>query len=181
MPGFKFSVDASKFVTSMQSLQSQMVEAVEAKMIYLMTRLQEKAQAGTSGRVAASIRDPRAEVSGAVVTGKVTWGGAPTTVSWLGGKEYDIARILEEGSAKDQWAINPLAAGTPSHAKGGRGRAKLGARALASDEFGPVAYAFHPKLIPQRFMRNAIESMKDEISQELRKTVYGVFQGQGNQ
>lgn len=178
MPELKFSIDASKFIGRMQSKQSQLVDALTVKMTYLMTRLQQKARAGTVGRIAESIRNPRVEVSGTVLTGKLDWGGAPTTVSYEGGKPFDIARIYAEGTTKDSWPINPLTTeGTREHVKGAKRR--FGANVLGNkeDEFGPVAYVFHPKIIGRNFIKDALDEMKSEIPNEIRKTVQGVLQG----
>lgn len=173
---FTFSGSDIKVVADLNTKLDRLAPALVEKMTLLMTRLQQKARANTPiAMVKESIRDPRAEIQGSAVIGFLTWGGTPTTVSYKGGKEFDIAQIFERGSRTH--AINPLTtAGTRSHIKGEKRR--FGANILHFYSGGKEVFARYafPKGIPaQHFMENAVNSMKTEFAEGLLQTIRGVM------
>ncbi len=114
---FSFNGTDVQVVQNLQNKIDVIGPALAEKMTYLMTKLQAKARANTAIlRVRESIRNPRAELEGTSVIGHLTWGGEPTTVSYKGGKPYDLALIFEKGTHPH--AINPL--GVPLTATGKR-------------------------------------------------------------
>src|SRR5919109_1549875 len=139
----KLELVTSRVVNELKIKASRLAPALIAKMTQLMIELQARAQAKTSGRVAASIRNPQAEVSGSIIMGRLTWGGV---ASEGGGKSYDIAQILEEGAK--QHVIYPLTQkGTRAHEKGAKRRFGANVLHFESARLGKdvfADYAFHP-------------------------------------
>jgi hypothetical protein len=159
-------------------------KALVEKMTFMMTQLQQKAKTkapSVNGTLADSIRDPRAEIDGDEVIGYLTWGGAPTTVSYKGGKAYDYARILNEGS-KAIIAVNPLEeTGSRTDASktlSGKSERRFGKGVLAFMMGGKqvfAEYAFPKGTRPNRFVEDALMEMKGELIQGIQETISSVM------
>ena len=148
--------------------------ALVQKMTYLMAKLQQKARANASvSRVKESIRNPRAEVEGSKIIGRLTWGGEPTTVSYKGGKPYDLAQIFEYGTRVH--AVNPLTtSGTRVHEFGARRRVgKNVLKMMIGGKETFARFAFPRGVKAEQYMERAIESMRMEFAQGLLDTIRG--------
>lgn len=188
---FTFSGTDVEVVAGLNSIVDKIGPALVEKMTLLMTKLQQKARARTRvARVKASIRDPRAELQGTNVVGHLNWGGESTTVSYKGGKAFDLALIFEEGTK--QHAINPLGlkgelGGKRQHIAGGAKR--IGAPILVwpvpytkGDKAVIFAkYAFPKGIIAEHYMSKAVAEMKDEfvrgIEDTIRTSIQNRFRG----
>lgn len=163
---------------------TRLTAVLSEKMTVLMTALQEKAQARvTSTRVRESIKDPRAEVVGSVVTGKLNWGGVP--VQYMEGREYDLAKILEYGAKAHP--VNPLTnpvtgKPTPREHKAGGLKARAGTKAKVLHFFGGTGsgekgegpagtfrpYTFRQAMLGQFFMAKSIAEMEESFLTGMR-------------
>lgn len=165
-----------------------LVPALVEKMTFLMTKLQAKAQANApklTGKLAESIKNPRAEAEGNRVVGKLDWGGGDVSKyaipQEIGGKGY--YQEDEQGDTV-KYAINPkkgvgaYRGGKPfgkevaAHGAipGKKVLAFIGTKAYAGKQiFAP--YVFHPPQTPKWFMRDSLAEMKLEIIQELSATL----------
>lgn len=148
-----------------------------------MQKLRLKAQSKTKGRIAESIRNPRAEVEDGKVVGKLDWGGVelpPTGKS----KIYDLAQIYEYGTNIDLYPINPI--GKPIYYPGGKVGGGTRARTKgAKRQFGQnvlhwvaggkqvfVAYVLkHPGTPAEHFMQYALDEMEREIVEGMADTI----------
>lgn len=179
-----FSTDNSAVEVALgfQSRTTILTKALSAKMLVLMTELQKKAQSKvTSSRVRASIKDPRVEINSGVITGKLDWAEVP--VQYLGGREYDLALILERGAKAHP--VNPLTdkftgKGTRLHEKGAKTR--FGTKAKVLQFFGGTGrdgkgegtqgtfrpYTFRKAMLGQYFMATSIEDMRGEFALGMR-------------
>lgn len=178
---FTFSGTDLKVVADLNTKLDRLAPALVEKMTLLMTKLQQKARDNTRiGSVKESIRDPRAEIDGTKVIGYLTWGGEPTTVSYKGGKSFDIALIFEQGTK--QHAINPLGAkgqlgGRRLHHVAGS-KKRIGADVLhfyvgGKDVF--ARYAFPKGIVAEHYMEKAVSSMKVQFAEGLLQTIKGVI------
>ena len=175
-----------------------LLEALEVKMTSLMTKLQEKARSNleakksskggeASGQLSDSISNPRADIEGSSVVGRLDWGeGAVDPITG-----YAYAKIQEYGGIKGQYPINPL------------GKAKVGGRALGGTRphgtGTPRRYgadllyfiatggefegslispkqAFRQAIEGKHFMRDSLDEMRESIITELRATILGTFE-----
>lgn len=176
-----------KLAYKLRTRSSTLIPKLADKMFYLMTKLQEKAQANsglTSNRVRESIRDPRAEVQGGRIIGTLDWGGVDVSYkATTGGKGiiYDLAQIFEKG--QKEHAINALTergSRTPQGRFGGKLKSvrRYGANVL--QWFNPpgsnnAVYAqsvFHPGREGIHFMENAVQEMKEDFADGLQGVVY---------
>lgn len=164
---------------SLKAKNNTLMDRLVPKMTYLMSRLQQKAQANInskSGDLAAGIQNPRAKEEGNKVIGELDWG--------LGASE-PYARVQEYGGIKEMYAINPKA-GVGAYRGGfafGKYREAHPARAAKQNLawVGPDGkwvyrkFVFHPKVQGQHFMANAVEQMRQEFITELKATVNEVI------
>ncbi len=164
-----------KVIESIQFKQNRVIEALVDKMELLMVRLQEKIRSKTSGRVAEAVRDPEAHEEGGRIVGTLKAGGDPTTVSYKGGKPFDITQILESGAKLH--AINPLGVGgqlggVRQHVTGGKKR--LGANVLMWEGAKGkmfAAYVFHPGIPGSHFIAESVNEMRKEIREGLQSAL----------
>lgn len=185
--GIKFSFNGTdvKAKAELNDIVNRIGPALVQKMTLLMTRLQQKARAGTEIHVVKeSIRNPRAEIQGTTIIGHLDWGGELTTVQYKGGRKYDLALIFEYGSK--QHPINPLGqagqlGGRRQRQKGGLPK-RLGANVLVwpvpytkGDYSGHVftRYAFPKGIVAEQYMRLAVDSMRQEFVEGLMDTIRG--------
>lgn len=166
-----------------------LVAKLADKMLEMMTRLQEKARAGVpSSRVKESIENPSVEIQGKKIIGSLQWGNVPVSYEGTGGGSgitYDLAQIFEHGAKPH--TVYPLT-GRGTRTQTGKFGTKLktarrfGQNVLhwgdpyvpGSDNAGAhfAPYAFHPAITGLHFMENAVESMRSEIHDGLRATIY---------
>lgn len=188
---FTFNGTDIQVVESFQFKSSRVVNALVEKMEAMMVKLQEKMQSKTKGRVADSVRDPEAFVEGGKIVGTLKVGGEPTTVSYKGGRSFDIAQILDKGAVPHR--IDPLLratgltgpgqprGGTRLHEKGAVRRfganvlqfysIKLGREVYASALYGTSE---HPGITGSHFIEDSIDEMRGQIRDGLMSTLQQV-------
>lgn len=175
----KFSLEGTeaRLIASFESLSSRFLEALAKKMTIVMEKLQEKAQARApriSGKLQASIRNPRSEIAGTTILGTLEWGGSETTTA--DGSDY--SQIVERGAKPH--VINPLTTkGTRSHEKGAKRRFGKDHLAFYSERLGKAVFAdyvFHPGVTGSHFMADSIQEMKEVMIQEFTETFQEVKQ-----
>jgi len=181
-----FEFDEHRGIESLGVETERLLEKLAARMTISMQRLQEKAREKASvksskypenpkhpntGALADSIENPRAEIDGGVILGKLDWG-----------RDLPYAEIQEHGGALP--VINPLGARKAiGRALGGTRRKVKGAKRVfgsdvlqfmgAEGEFAYSKFAF-PGLIPgKHFMEYAFQESIDEIREGLRETLVG--------
>ena len=188
---FSFSLNNTDVVIAQKfrSRSTALINALADKMLFLMTKLQDKArryQTMTakdvpSERVQESIQNPSAEIQGGKIVGHLDWGNVP--VQYMGGEVFDLAQIFEKGAKPH--AINPLTdpitgKGTRRHDKpGAKTRFGTGAKVLRWEEGGKAVfrhYTFHPGLPATHFMSNAVADMREEFREQLMSVVYDALE-----
>lgn len=183
-----------KVIESIQFKHDRVIGALVDKMEFMMVKLQNKMREKTKGRVAEAIRNPRAYVEGGRITGAIDAGGDPTTVSYKGGKSFDITRILNEGAIPHR--IDPLLqatgltgpgqprGGTRKHGKGevrrfGSNVLSFFSRNVGKQVFASALYgkSQHPGITGAHFIENSVNEMRKEISEGLRQTLNDIMTG----
>lgn len=187
----KFNSNDARVRQALEEKNAVLLNAVTQKMTFLMTKLQQKVVGETlprvaarrSGNLAASIQNPRAELSGTTIVGMLDYAGG---TAWYG-------LVFEKG--RRGYAVNPLKQATgntgPGQKRGGtykKGRGRVyGANVLSwkadgSSSYPPSTggyyyypYAFIPPRAATPFMAPALQEMKDEIVNGLRETITGVL------
>jgi hypothetical protein len=166
------------------------INALADKMFYELNLLKEKAQARApvgpdtedhaGGTLRESFQEPTVEIRGNRVVGQLLWGGEPTTVTYKGGKAYDYARIIQEGSKAH--AVNPLeeegtrfkgAKTLTGHSYKRYGKGVLFFMVGGKEVF--AEYAFPAGVTPNPFVEDTLLEMKDQMVADLDATVSGVM------
>lgn len=173
---FTLSGTDVRVVSDLQTKLETLGPALAEKMTFMMRRLQVKAQANAPNlAVRESIRNPRAEIVGSKVIGHLDVGGQPSTISYRGGKPYDLFQVFEKGAKPH--AINPLTEkGTRLHEKGAKRRTgKDVLRFMMGGKEVFARYAFHPGIQGSHFMEHAIQEMRVEFAESLLQTIRDVM------
>lgn len=182
----KFNSNDQRVRAALEAKNERLLNAVVDKMTFMMTKLQQKVVGETlprvatrrSGKLADSITNPRAELSGTTVIGMLDYAGG---AAWYG-------NVFEKG--RKGYPVNPLGQATgntgPGQARGGTpGRKKgekrrFGANVLSWQEGGTWYYypfVFIDPRAPTPFMAPALQEMKDEIVKGLKDSIVGVLRG----
>jgi len=184
---FSFNGTDVDVEAALELTNQRLIEATTARMQELMKTLQTRLQARAPrralvpgnqegllevGGLARSIRDPRAYLDGTSIRGELTIGGDLTTVSYKGGRRYDVARIVTEGH-RGGYPVNPLTKqGTRLHEKGAKRR--KGADILRFFRGGEKVFAtftFPEASEPNPFIKETTESMRREFSVGIRTAI----------
>lgn len=185
---FDFGGTDLEIVRSFRTKNAKLISDLEAKMLYDLNLLKAKAQElapvgpsipeqdHVSGTLRESFQDPTVTVEGSKIIGELKWGGAATTVSYKGGKAYDYARILNEGSSAH--AVNPLeeeGSRFPaektltghSYRRSGKGVLffLMGGKEVFAE------YAFPSGVTPNLFVEDALDQMRDQFITDLQSTI----------
>ena len=182
----KFDYNGSdiQIIADLNVTSNRLIEALLEKMTLMMRRLQEKARgklAGgryATGQLADSIENPRAELEGKKIIGKLDWGkGVPyARAVEFGVPGTYVIYPLTKGGTKG--AFNEKGRWRRGHLKGAIVRTGQDALYFYSERLGKSVFAdyvFHPAIKAKHFMGESIIELEDTIRDEMRKTVTEVF------
>lgn len=178
---FTFNGSDLEVIESFQFKSNKIIEALVERMELQMVKLQQLMRSKTKGRVAESVRNPEAHAEGGKIVGSLKVGGDQTTVSYKGGRAFDVAKIIDQGAKSH--VINPLGIkGTRAHEKGATRRFGRDVLHFYSPRLGReifADYVFHPGVEGSHFVETAIEEMRDDFREALINTLETVVTRKG--
>jgi hypothetical protein len=185
---FSFDGSDTRAVAALRVTNERLTVMLLEKMTFLMTRLQEKIRGkihSVSGKLSSSIDNPRAEVEGTNIVGKLDVGktaisedGFNYTMAVEKGieKEYEIHPLAVEGT---RMYLNPKGLWRRGHHKGairrfGQGNLQLFSQKLGKEVF--ASYVTHGPVEGKYFIKSSLEEMQEEFRQGIIETLESVNQ-----